>query len=179
MKNLVFLAVLVTVLGSYSVEALEACTYENGTIHYCPDYGYSIGYCCERWDVDLCCFYTPVYFLWYFWTPLVLFIVGVSICMCACRACSKRSSTTPANSMSSRYNQQYGADVERSAPPAGVVYQATVAQVQIGAQPPSYDEVRNSQAETLEGYQHQQETKPKKSPSSSSSSSSEDEAAAK
>lgn len=183
MKSLMFLVVLVAALGSYSVEALEACAFENGTIHYCPDYGYSVGYCCERWDVDLCCYYTPVYFLWYFWTPLVLFIVGVSICLCACRACGKRSRPTPANSMSIRSNQQYGADVERNAPVVGVVgYQATVAQVQIGAQPPSYDEVRNSQAETLESYQQQQqqqqETKPRKL-SSSSSSSSEDEAAAK
>lgn len=164
-------------------QAFEVCHYNNGTAEYCPDRGTSIGYCCETWYTTLCCYYTPVWSLWYFWTPLVLFIFFVTLCACACRLCAScRSSSSTTSSVHHTIPPPMANnfDLERQAvitSTTGVAYQTNGSQVHVGPDnPPSYADIQQSQAITIASYQEKSDPSLGNPPASrkSSSSSSED-----
>jgi len=170
------LAVLCFVFGA---QALDSCVIkgtgsDNDTLLICTDTSATIGYCCQGiYDEQVhCCWYTPVWYLWYFWTPLVLFCFFIGLCMCLCRSaagCGKEDEIVTAQTT-------YTVDVERqNIAPQPVAYQVNQSQLTFNTDlPPTYAEVQSSQEAALNQYQEKPSVGVNHSSSSSSSSSDEE-----
>jgi len=161
----------------FGLQATEVCTYENGTITYCPDVGYMTGYCCETlYQEDRCCLYTAFWYLWYFWTPLVLFILFLSLCACGCKMCKPKPSTNASHTSLTQANRMENqANVITTTPT--FTYQTNTNDVHMGPpvdKLPTYAEISEAQSATLESYQTKPEATVQARHSSSSSSSDEE-----
>jgi len=177
-----FFKVLTVLCFVFGAQALDSCVIhkpepQNDTLLICTDTSTTIGYCCQGiYDDEVhCCWYTPVWYLWYFWTPLVLFCFFVGLCMCLCQ--SVTSCCTKEDEAVTGQQTTYTVDVERqNIAPQHVAYQANQAQLHFQSNlPPTYAEVQHSQEAALNQYQEKPSGGAVNHSSSSSSSSSDEE----